>query len=212
MFSEPGKVISQLYVAEGMTVADFGAGAGFYVLPLARKVGPYGRVFAIDVQAEHLRKIKNECVKEGMNQVEVIMGDLESPKGSGLVSASVDRIVIANVLFQSENPAAVVKEAKRVLKHNGKIAVVEWVESYNQIGPHPNHILSQEEARGLFEAEGFVLESFIDAGSHHYGLLYVNDNTPAPGASRNMPTPESEELNPALVLPPQDFQELNNES
>jgi precorrin-6B methylase 2 len=212
MFSEPGKVIEQLFVAEGMTVADFGAGAGFYVLPLARRVGPYGRVFAIDVQPDHLRKIKNECVKEGMNQVEVIMGDLESPKGSGLVSASVDRIVISNVLFQSENPSAVVKEAKRVLKHNGKIAVVEWIESYNQIGPHSDHVLTQEEARDIFEAEGFMLESFIDAGSHHYGLLYVHANTPVPGTRRNMSSRNMDESNPAGVLPPQELQEFSHNS
>ncbi|MBU3668801.1 MAG: class I SAM-dependent methyltransferase [Candidatus Taylorbacteria bacterium] len=210
MFSDPGKVIEQLYVAEGMTVADFGAGIGFYALQLARRVGPYGRVFAIDVDPDHLRKIKNEAVKEGMNQLEVIQGDLESFKGSGLVSASVDRIVIANVLFQSENPKAVVKEAKRILKHSGKIAVVEWVDSFNQIGPHPDHILTQEDARTIFESNGFVLESFIDAGSHHYGLLYVHEPTLVPGEARNMhPEKSKEEINPAMNIAPEELRNIS---
>lgn len=206
MFSDPGKVIQQLYVAEGMTVADFGAGIGFYALQLARKVGPYGRVFAIDVDTDHLRKIKNEAAKEGMNQLEVIQGDLEAQKGSGLVSASVDRIVIANVLFQAHEPELIVKEAKRVLKHNGKIAVVEWAESFNQIGPHEDHVFVQEEARGIFEKNGFVLESFIDAGSHHYGLLYIHAPTPVPGEALNMKLSKPvDEINPSMVIAPEEL-------
>lgn len=186
MFSDPEKVIEQVKVGEGMIVADFGSGAGFYTLALARKVGPYGRVFAIDAHPEYLRKVKNEAVKSGHQQVEVIQGDLETPKGSGLVSASVDRIVIANTLFTLENLDQIVLEAKRVLKHNGKVVVIDWNESYGQIGPHPEHVVSKDEARHIFEKEGFRLESFVDAGSHHYGMLYVLTHTPTPGELRNV--------------------------
>ncbi len=175
MFSDPEKVIGQMFVAEGMTVADFGAGVGFYALRLAKKVGPYGRVFAIDAHPDYLRKIKNEAVRAGYEQVEVIQGDLEAQKGSGLVSASADRIIISNVLFQSEKPELIIKEAKRVLKHDGKVAVVDWADSFSQIGPHPDHVLTLDETKGLFESNGFKLESYLDAGTHHYGLMYVQD-------------------------------------
>jgi ubiquinone/menaquinone biosynthesis C-methylase UbiE len=204
MFSDPGKIIQQLHVGEGMTVADFGAGIGFYSLQLSRRVGPYGKVFAIDVEAEHLRRIKNEAVKQGMDQLEVIQGNLEAPKGSGILSASVDRIIIANILFQSENPEAVVIEARRILKHTGKLAVVEWSDSFSQVGPHPDHVLKKEDTQVLFESKGFVLEGFIDAGSHHYGLLYTHAEVPIPGESRNMAhSKPANEMNPALILPPQ---------
>ncbi len=186
MFSDPNKVISELFVAEGMTVADFGSGAGFYTLALAKKVGPYGRVFAIDTHPDFLRRTKNEAVRAGLENVEVVQGDLESKKGSGLVSASVDRIVIANTLFSLETLDEIVLEAKRILKHDGKIAVIDWNESYGQIGPHPDHIVTKDEAREIFEKEGFYLESFIDAGSHHYGMLYVLTHTPTPGELANV--------------------------
>lgn len=186
MFSDPEKVISEMFVAEGMTVADFGSGAGFYTLALAKKVGPYGRVFAIDSHPDFLRRIKNEAVRSGLQNVEVVQGDLESKKGSGLVSASVDRIVIANTLFSMENVDEIVLEAKRVLKHDGKVAVIDWNESYGQIGPHTDHIVTKDEAREMFEKEGFHLESFVDAGSHHYGMLYVLTHTPTPGELANV--------------------------
>lgn len=186
MFSDPNKVISELFVAEGMTVADFGSGAGFYTLALAKKVGPYGRVFAIDSHPDFLRRIKNEAVRSGLQNVEVVQGDLESQKGSGLVSASVDRIVIANTLFSLQNLDEIVLEAKRVLKHDGKVVVIDWNESYGQIGPHTDHIVTKDEAREMFETEGFHLESFVDAGSHHYGMLYVLTHTPTPGELANV--------------------------
>lgn len=207
MFSDPGKVIEQAKVAEGMTVADFGAGVGFYAMQLARRVGPYGKVFAIDVDSDYLRRIRNEASKQALQQIEVIQGDLEAVKGTGILSASVDRVIIANVLFQSDNPGAVIDEAKRILKHSGKIAVVEWADSFSQVGPHRDHVLTQEETRPLFESRGFKLESFIDAGSHHYGLLYVFEKTPSPGESRNMKLSKPQnEINPAIVLPPEGLQ------
>lgn len=186
MFSDPEKVISQLFVAEGMTVADFGSGSGFYTLLLAKKVGPYGRVFAVDVHPDYLRRTKNEAVRAGLKNVEVIQGDLEAQKGSGLVSASIDRIVIANTLFHLGTLEAIVEEAKRVLKHDGKIAVIDWNESYGQIGPHEDHVVTKDEAREAFEAAGLHLESFIDAGSHHYGMLYVLNHKPVPGEKLNV--------------------------
>ncbi len=186
MFSDPEKVISEMFVAQGMTVADFGSGAGFYTLALAKKVGPYGRVFAIDSNPEFLRRIKNEAVRSGLQNVEVVQGDLESRKGSGLVSASVDRIVIANTLFSMNNLDEIVLEAKRVLKHDGKVVVIDWNESYGQIGPHTDHVITKDEAREMFEKEGFHLESFVDAGSHHYGMLYVLTHTPTPGELANV--------------------------
>ena len=206
MFSDPDKVIKEMFVAEGMTVADFGSGVGFYTIPLARRVGPYGRVFAIDAMGDFLRKIKNEAMRAGLNNIEVIQGDLESQSGSGLLTASVDRIVIANTLFQTDSPLHVVHEAKRVIKHSGKVAVIDWQESFGQIGPHKDHILTKEETRNLFEKNGFTFESFIDAGEHHYGMLYSVTETPIPGSEANMKleTP-LDEINPAVIVPPVEF-------
>ncbi len=206
MFSDPEKVIREMFVAEGMTVADFGSGVGFYTIPLSRRVGPYGRVFAVDIMGDFLRKLKNEASRAGLSNVEVIQGDLESPNGSGLLTASLDRIVIANTLFQSDNPLQVVLEARRVIKHNGKVAVIDWEDSFNQIGPHTDHVITKEETRDLFEQNGFQFESFIDAGEHHYGMLYSVLLTPIPGASANLAaeTP-AEDMNPALIVPPVEF-------
>jgi ubiquinone/menaquinone biosynthesis C-methylase UbiE len=169
-------------------------------------VGPYGRVFAVDVMGDFLRKLKNEAVRSGLNNVEVIQGDLESINGSGLLTASLDRVIIANTLFQSDHPLNVVLEAKRVIKYSGKVAVIDWEDSFSQIGPHKDHLVTKEETRELFEKNGFTFESFIDAGQHHYGMLYSVAETPIPGAEANLAVDVSNsETNPAVIVPPVEF-------
>jgi ubiquinone/menaquinone biosynthesis C-methylase UbiE len=172
MFSDPKKNIGQMFIGEGMKVADFGAGVGFYTFALAEKVGEYGRVFALDVVGDHLVKIKKEAERKGIKHIDVVHADLEVPKGSGLPDASVDRVLITDVLFQVDHPGHVAAEAKRILKRTGKVVVIEWVESFNMIGPHPDHVMSEKETVAAFTELGFKVENNFDAGSHHYGIIF----------------------------------------
>ncbi len=163
-----------MYIGEGMHVADFGAGIGHYTVAIAKKVGEYGKVFAIDVQAEHLNALKNEAKRKRLHNIELIHSDLERPQGSCLPDNLIDRVVIVNMLFQNEHPEHIVKEAKRILKSKGRVVVIEWIESFNHMGPHPDHVLPRERAMKIFSDEGFEFEKGFDAGSHHYGLLFKN--------------------------------------
>lgn len=171
MFADPKKIISQAFIGEGMLVADFGAGTGYYTIPLAQKVGEYGKVFALDVQADHLSKIKNEATRLGLKNVEIMHVDLEHETGSGLSQALVDRVIITNVLFQTDHPEFVVAEARRVLKRTGKIVIAEWADASNPIGPHAMHVIGKSKIVSMCRSAGLTLEKEIDAGSHHFGLL-----------------------------------------
>ncbi|MES3005419.1 MAG: methyltransferase domain-containing protein [Patescibacteria group bacterium] len=172
MFSDPKKNIVEMNIGEGMSVVDFGSGVGFYTFPLAERVGEYGKVFAVDVMVDHLTKIHREADRRNFKNISVIHADLETPKGSGLPDASVDRVVITNVLFQVDDPKQIAVEAKRIIKKNGRVAVVEWVESFGMMGPHPDHVMSEKETINTFAEEGLVVDKKFDAGSHHYGLLF----------------------------------------
>ncbi len=172
MFADPYTNIERAKIAEGMTVADFGSGVGYYALAMAEKVGPYGKVYAIDVQDQHLSALSNEASRRGIKNIEIIRGDLESKNGSGLLPASVDRVVMSNMFFQADHPEKIAAEARRVLKGHGKAVVIDWADSYNQIGPHPDHVISPREIEKAFAVNGFILEEVFDAGSHHFGILF----------------------------------------
>ncbi len=171
-FSDPESNIDQMKVSEGMYVADFGCGVGFYSLALARRVGPLGKVYAVDIQPEHLSKLHAEAMHRGFKNIEIVHGNLEMPEGSGLLKACVDRVIVSNVLFQVEDIFLVAEEARRVLKPSGIVAVIDWTESYHQVGPHKDRVVNKEHVRKAFEATGFELVSRLDAGSHHYGFLF----------------------------------------
>jgi ubiquinone/menaquinone biosynthesis C-methylase UbiE len=172
MFSQPEKNISQIHIDPGMTVADLGSGTGNYSIALAHLVGPAGRVYAIDVQKDLLEKLKTESLNQKISNIDVLWGDLDEINGTGLVSDSVDRVIIANVLFQSEDKDQFIKEAKRILKPTGKLLFVDWTDSFSGLGPQPNEVIKPDVARTLFESEGFVFEKEIQVGDHHYGFIF----------------------------------------
>ncbi|MFY9462463.1 MAG: methyltransferase domain-containing protein [Candidatus Sungiibacteriota bacterium] len=172
MFLHPERTIGRLDVKKGMTVADFGAGSGFFTIALARLVGESGKVYAIDIQKFSLDLIKSKAHIENLLNIETVWADLELPQGSHLPAESVDLVVISNILFQSEKKLEVMREAYRVLKPQGRIAVIEWDETPFAGGPPAEMRIAKRAAQSLLGQAGFILDREFEAGSHHYGLLY----------------------------------------
>ncbi|MFZ2620884.1 MAG: methyltransferase domain-containing protein [Minisyncoccia bacterium] len=172
MFSDPVKNIEQCGIQPGMDVADIGAGSGAYTMTVAKSLASTGRVYAIDVQRELLAKLKNQASREGLYNIEVVLGDIEKPNGTKLRDMSVDLALLCNVLFQLENKQNIVNEIKRILKPTGRVLVVDWADSFGGIGPTKEMVFKKSEAIKLFEKNGFHLDREISAGAHHYGLIY----------------------------------------
>ena len=172
-FTNPVANINELGVYEGMTVVDLGAGTGAYTIPLAERVGESGRVYAVEVQKDFLTNIKEAALAHGLKNVEVIWGDIERLGGTKIKDASADAAVISNVLFQAEDKSGLLLEAKRILKSGGKLLLVDWKESFANLGPAPEAVVAADMARSLCEQEGFVLKKEISAGEHHYGFIML---------------------------------------
>jgi ubiquinone/menaquinone biosynthesis C-methylase UbiE len=171
MFSDPKKVLDQFNIDTGMTVADFGSGSGHYSLLLSEKVGMTGKVFAFDIQKDLLARLKKQAEENKIENIQYSWADLDEPNSTSLKDSSVDRIVIANLLFQTEDKKAVIREAKRVLKDNGQVLVVDWSESFSGLGPKEADVLKSEIAERIFTEEGFNITKGVDAGEHHYGFI-----------------------------------------
>lgn len=164
-------------VREGSTVADFGAGSGAYVYSLSRAVGEYGKVFAVDIQKGLLDKLKKESEDKGIKNLEIIWGDVEIFGGTKLRSDSVDAVVVVNVLFQVDSKAGLAREAWRILKNEGKLLIVDWAESFGGMGPQPNMVVDEHTARQIFETASFEFKKTIDAGEHHYGIVFTKKSS-----------------------------------
>src|SRR3989344_5324127 len=170
-FAHPRRNVAALGVQSGMRVADFGAGSGAYTLALAERLEGSGRIYAIDVQRDLLRRIANEAARRGYKNVEVIWGDLEVPRASKLADGSIDLVLMSNLLFQVPDKTPVLREARRIVKGNGHIAIIDWSESFGGMGPIKEDVVKKETALELSEKAGLSLVREFTAGAHHYGLL-----------------------------------------
>lgn len=171
-FADPKKNIEHFRLEPGMLVADFGAGSGEYTLAAARVVGRRGVVYAVDVAQELLGRIEHRATQEGLENVEVVWGDIESRGGTKLTEASIDAVIVSNVLFLLEDMEGAVDEIDRILKRNGKVLVVDWKDSFGGLGPSPDTVVNATEAKELFLQHGFTPEREIEAGANHYGIIF----------------------------------------
>lgn len=156
----------------GMQVADFGSGTGFYTVPLARAVGPSGKVYALDAQPEMLELTRSKARESRLLNIAAMRVDLESPRGSKLAENTMDFVLISNILFQAEDKPALLKEAFRILKNGGEVAVIEWSSFGSAAGPRTEKIVPREAAEKLLDDSGFKRIKEFNAGDNHYGLLY----------------------------------------
>ena len=172
MFSEPEKNLHQFNLSPGQQVADLGAGSGFYSLAAARLVGGAGRVFAIEIQKDLLSRLKNLAVDEHLSNVDVIWGDVEKLGGTSLRDGSIDRAIVSNLLFQTEDQENLLKELKRILKPGGRALVIDWSDTSGLVGSSLK-LVPKEQVVKLFNDAGLNLEKEINAGDHHYGLIFA---------------------------------------
>lgn len=171
-FAHPPRNVAALGIDPGMLVADFGAGSGAYVQLIARALRGVGRVYAIDIQRDLLRRIGTEARERGLAVVELIWADLEEPGSTKLEDGALDLVLISNLLFQVERKAALFKEAARLLHPAARLAIIDWQDSFGGLGPDRHDVVTKDAALALAQAAGFELIREFDAGAHHYGLLF----------------------------------------
>lgn len=168
-FINPLDILNKIELKPDMVAVDFGSGSGGWVIPLAQKLEE-GRVFAVDVQEEPLSALGSKAKSQGLKNIKKVVADVEK-EVPGIAAFSCDLVLMTNLLFQVDNKEGVFQEAKRVLKQGGRILVVEWkVESV--LGPQEGKV-SQEEVKAIAQKLGLRLEKEFEAGTYHYGLLFI---------------------------------------
>lgn len=172
MFSNPEKNIALLDIREGMKVADLGVGAGYYTKILSKKVGPNGHVYAVDIIRDMVKTLENELKISDTKNVTCIWGDVEKIGGTKIKDHTMDKVVLSNILFQVEDKLGLIDEAKRIVKNDGLIMLIDWQDSFGGIGPAPMYIVTESRAKELFAKRGLTKAESVSIPDHHYGIIF----------------------------------------
>ena len=172
MFTDPVKNLRALGLKENDIVADLGAGTGYYSIAAGMLV-PKGKVYAVELQKDFLATIKNKISYAHLSNVECLWGNVEKLGGTKIGDNVVDVVIASNILFQVEDKEKFLEETKRILKQEGKVLLVDWSPSSIMKG---TNIISKDKARGMLEKKGFIFIRDIDAGSHHYGMIFTKES------------------------------------
>jgi len=118
----PEKIMDSIGVKPGMRIGEAGAGRGYFTFPLARRVGPGGIVFANDISISGLDYIRERAVREGLENIKIVRGEVEDPL---FPEKNLDMVVMAYVLHELERPIPFLKNLQSYLKQGGLLVIIE---------------------------------------------------------------------------------------
>jgi len=141
---QPERVLAALGLQPGMAVADIGAGSGFYSWRLARKVGPDGTVYAVEIQPEMLDYVQRHMKLRGVGNVKAILGTATDPR---LPRGALDVVLMVDVYHEFEFPYEMLAAIARALKPGGRVAFVEFRGNDPEVPIKPLHTMTEAQVR-----------------------------------------------------------------
>jgi predicted methyltransferase len=145
---EPQQLVRLLGIKPGMTVADIGAGSGYYVVRLSPIVGVSGRVIAEDVKPEYLQSLRGRVEALGLRNVEIIAGEPHDPK---LPARALDLAIMVHMYHEIAQPYALLYNLVPALKPGARIGIVDAFAPTAEHGTPPGLLRCELQAVGYRE-------------------------------------------------------------
>jgi predicted methyltransferase len=141
LWQPPDQIMDAMGIADGSVVADIGAGAGWFTIRMARRVGPQGLVYAEDVQDAMINAITRRVQREGLTNVKAVRGVGSNPR---LPARSLDAVLVVDAYHEIEDRVTMLSNLARALKPQGRIGVVDFKLEGTGPGPAPEERVSPD--------------------------------------------------------------------
>jgi predicted methyltransferase len=145
---EPQQLVRLLGIKPGMTVADIGAGSGYYVARLSPIVGASGRVIAEDVMPEYLDNLRRRVRDLGLANVDIVRGEAHDPK---LPAQSLDLAILVHMYHEIAQPYALLYNLVPALKPGARVGIVDAFAPTAEHGTPPGLLRCELQAVGYRE-------------------------------------------------------------
>jgi precorrin-6B methylase 2 len=153
-----GLMVSSMQLKPDQTVADIGAGTGYYTFRVASLV-PNGKVYAVEIQDELIRTLDQKKLDSNITNVEVIKGDTLS---TNLPEDSIDVAFMVDVYHELSWPREILKSVAKSLKPDGRLILIEYRGEDPELQIKRLHKTTIEQLTRELEANGFTLERRVD--------------------------------------------------
>ena len=148
-----------------MVFVDVGCGDGFFSVLAAKKVGANGKVYAVDIDASAIERLKSKAKAEGLSNITAKVGKAEDVV---FCRGCADFVFFSMDLHDFSDPAKVLQNAKQMMKPDGRLIDLDWKKIDMPFGPPVSIRFSEEKATGLLRSAGFTVIDVRDAGPYHY--------------------------------------------
>lgn len=175
--NEARAVMNKAGVRPGMTVADIGAGEGYYTIRLASRVGDKGRVLAEDIVPQVRDRLAERVARERLDNVSVRLGDPANPR---LPSGSFDRVMMVHMYHEIQQPYEFLWNVRPALKPDGQLVVVDADRPTNAHGTPPALLLCELKAVGFQRVKQVPMPSV----NGYLSLFVARGPRPDPSAIR----------------------------
>jgi predicted methyltransferase len=181
-WQKPSQVVRALGLKPGMSVADIGAGTGYFLPHLAAALAPHGVVYAVEPEPALLDHIRTRIGEEKLRGVVPVLASLADPH---LPDERVDLALIVDTYHHIDARLAYLRTLRAYLKPLGRIAVIDWKEGELPVGPPPEHRVARDKVADEMRAAGFGLLESLDLLPYQYFLVFRKEEAATMGGLGN---------------------------
>ena len=168
-WQKPKELVAALALRPGQTVADLGAGTGYFSRYLAAAVGPDGSVLAVEVEPTLVVHLRDRADREATANVVPVLASTDNPR---LPTGGVDLVLIADTYHHLDHRTRYLPQLRGALRPGGRIAIVDWKPGALAKGPPPDHKLPREQVIDEMRIAGFTLAEDDDVLPYQYFLVF----------------------------------------
>jgi SAM-dependent methyltransferase len=160
------RVMDILKITTGKSVADIGAGSGWFTTRAAKRVGASGKVFAVEINQDYLKFINSRAKKDNLRNIETILGTEDDPK---LPDNSVDAVLILKTYHEIGQPIKVLEKVRKSLKKDALIGIIDRDGSGDDHGISKDTVIDELKRAGFTKVDDY---DFVKPDGMDYFLVF----------------------------------------